>query len=401
MDKAIAQGSTGDEAEAMTIEQLRELGADVLTDWGQQKQSDSLQKERAQNPRAINHIKKVKWLTTYGLIEVEEQVLRLGRRGPELRPFCVRAGVRNRACSLSLQRAIVDFGAEGAFAPASRRVREHYGIDVSVSAIRNCTLKHGKAMAMTAEKAAPRLPAKMLVTQMDGSMVPMAQAGSGPDRRKGKKVYWREARLCCARSLEAVEPFYGATLGSVEVAGLLWGQTARLSGRAENTYVHGVGDGAGWINAQFQENFGRQGAYLLDLHHVSDYLVAAGTKVARPGQEKKWRRQQQARLLTNRYASVLRTLERHLEPAGVKEAPVRAAHRYLQERSGQLDYAGARAKGLPVGSGEIESGHRHVIQHRLKIAGGWWTERNAESMLQMRVARANHWWDAYWAAAKN
>jgi hypothetical protein len=46
-----------------------------------------------------------------------------------------------------------------------------------------------------------------------------------------------------------------------------------------------------------------------------------------------------------------------------------------------MDYAGARAAGLPIGSGEVEGGHRHVLQKRLKIAGAWWRERNAEWML--------------------
>ena len=75
---------------------------------------------------------------------------------------------------------------------------------------------------------------------------------------------------------------------------------------------------------------------------------------------------------------------------------MRAAHRYLSGRSAQLNYAGARAAGLPIGSGEIESGHRHVIQQRLKLAGGWWKETNAQAMLGLRVARANHRWNAYW-----
>ena len=34
------------------------------------------------------------------------------------------------------------------------------------------------------------------------------------------------------------------------------------------------------------------------------------------------------------------------------------------------DYKGVPAAGLPIGSGEIESGHRYVFQNRLKIAGG-------------------------------
>ena len=75
---------------------------------------------------------------------------------------------------------------------------------------------------------------------------------------------------------------------------------------------------------------------------------------------------------------------------------MRAAQRYLSGRREQLDYAGARAAGLPIGSGEVESGHRHVIQQRLKLAGCWWKENNAEAMLGLRVARANQRWDSYW-----
>jgi len=39
---------------------------------------------------------------------------------------------------------------------------------------------------------------------------------------------------------------------------------------------------------------------------------------------------------------------------------------------------------------------RHVIQQRLKVAGCWWKETNAEAMLGLRVARANHLWGSYW-----
>ncbi len=303
--------------------------------------------------------------------------------------------------SRRLQRVLVDFGAESAFAPASHRVREHYGIEIPVSAVRDCTLRHGKAIAVVAEEIKPRRNAKTIVTEMDGSMVPIVQAGSGSDGRKGKTVFWREARLCCARSAQEVEPVYGVTLGTVELAGWLWRQTAQLAGWESKTFVHGVGDGASWIVDKFEENFGEQGNYLIDFYHVSEYLSAAAQKVAHPGKEQQWQRRQQGRLLNNRVGAVLRSLEKHVEPAKNAETPVRTAHRYLQERREHLDYAGARQRKLPIGSGEIESGHRHVIQHRLKIAGGWWTERNMESMLQLRAARANNWWDAYWAKTRN
>ena len=69
----------------------------------------------------------------------------------------------------------------------------------------------------------------------------------------------------------------------------------------------------------------------------------------------------------------------------------------MSEQQQYMDYAGARAAGLPIGSGEVESGHRHVLQKRLKIAGAWWREPNAEAMLHLRAARANYDWDKYWS----
>ncbi len=58
MDKATAEGATADEAEALTIEQLHQLGSDVLTDWAQHAAQDSLQKAQRENPSAIRHVKK-------------------------------------------------------------------------------------------------------------------------------------------------------------------------------------------------------------------------------------------------------------------------------------------------------------------------------------------------------
>ena len=165
--------------------------------------------------------------------------------------------------------------------------------------------------------------------------------------------------------------------------------------------MHGVGDGAPWILNIFKENFSSQGTYTIDFYHVSEYLAAAAPKLARPGREIQWRRRQQSRLLNNQRAAVLRALEKGLEDKGQREAPVRAAYEYIDQRRGHLDYTAARKKNLPIGSGEIESGHRHVIQQRLKLSGGWWTERNMERMLQLRVARSNGWWETYWANVRN
>jgi hypothetical protein len=327
---------------------------------------------------------------------VEEEQWRLGRRGRLLRPFCERAGVRPRGRSRRLQRALVDFGAEESFVRAAARVQEHYGLGVSAEAVRQHTLAHG-AQISAQTVTPPKRAATTLITQLDGSMIPIVvPPATGKDRRRGKQLLWREARLCLARPQDSATPCYGATLGSVAVTGQLWRDTAQVAGLGERTHVHGVGDGAEWILTQFQEQFGVQGDYLVDFYHVSEYLAAAAA-VIQPQDPHRWRRRQQGRLLENKVTAVLRALAAHLEPEAIPEAPVRAAHRYLAQRRTHLDYAGARAQGLNIGSGEIESGHRHVIQQRLKLAGSWWREPNAEKMLGLRVARANHLWQRYWS----
>ena len=324
-----------------------------------------------------------------------EQILRLGRRGRSYRPFCEARGVYPRGYSGPLQRAVTDFGADDSFGAAAAKMREHYRIDVPVGAVRRHTLRHGKAIASLSDEAVNR-PAKQLLTQMDGSMIPVMESGRGADRRKGKQLYWREVRLCLARAADREQACYGATLGSSEVAGWLWQQVAQMAGLTEQSKVHGVGDGAPWIVEKFTDYFGDQGTYLIDFWHVSEYLGAAAEKIARPGKAVAWRHRQQGRLLENKVPQVLRSLREHCEPEESDEAPVRAAWAYITERAKHLDYAGSRKQRLPIGSGEVEGADRHVIQERLKLSGCWWKETNASCMLNLRTARANDLWAKYW-----
>jgi len=329
-------------------------------------------------------------------VQLQEQVLRVGRRGAELRPFCSSAGVRNRGYSERLQRVLVDFGAEHSFAKATERVLEHYRIEVPVEAVRQYTLLHGRSISQL--PAGSPSAAKTMVVEMDGTMIPVVQPGRGPDARKGKQLLWREALLCLARPTAKAQALYGSTLGTAETAGWVWREVALAAGLEKKTRVHGLGDGAPWIVDKFRDNFADQGAYLLDFYHVSEYLAEAAKQIARSGKGPEWMRRQQGRLLNNQNGKVIRSLQPHLETPETEQAPVRAAHRYLTERHDCLDYVGARAKNLPIGSGEIESGHRHVIQKRLKVAGGWWKETNAQAMLNLRTARANYQWCQHWIA---
>jgi hypothetical protein len=108
---------------------------------------------------------------------------------------------------------------------------------------------------------------------------------------------------------------------------------------------------------------------------------------------------QKGRLLNNQYQKAIDELVNHVEPDMVadEQASARKCWRYLTNRTAHLDYRGAREKELPIGSGEVESAHRHVIQKRLKLPGAWWSPEHASSMVQMRVNRANDEWGEFWA----
>lgn len=317
-----------------------------------------------------------------------------------MRPFCERAQVRPRECSRGVQRALVDFGVEHSFVSAAARFAEHYGWSISPTVLRHWTLQHAQQSATTKIEALPA-PRETLITALDGSMVPIVCPAESGDGRKNKELLWREIRVAVARRKEDASARYGAALESCLGAGLMWRQTAEQGGLTEQTPVHALADGAPWIVEQCDRQFGERATFLVDFHHVSDYLAAAA--VACAGKESSpWFAKQKQRLLENRAEEVLAELQRHFEKtpkdSAGKTPPVRQAHQYIQERKSWMDYAGALQAGLPIGSGPVESAHRHIVQARVKKAGAWWREQNVRAVVQMRVVRANGGWDTYWTS---
>lgn len=338
-------------------------------------------------------------MTTLGKIVLEEQLWRCGSHTQ--RPFCTAAHVSARCSSRRLQRALTDFGADEAFAAAATKVQEHYGVSVSVSRVHAVTLHHAHVLAAPTPEPVRTLPARgaeRIVGEADGTMAPLVDTTAAPpgtDRRKHRKVCYQEARLVAACAQGSATTHYGATLHDVADTGLRWAQCVKAAGWGLNTQIHALGDGAPWIAEQARIQFGAQGRYTLDLYHACDYLTAAAPE---PTTAKLFVAPLRESLRASDHATVLATLRPRAEPPECPDehAPVRAALRYLGNRPEQLDYAYALAHDLPVGSGMIESGHRHVLQARIKKAGAWWTSAHLHAMCQLRTLRANLQWDRYW-----
>jgi hypothetical protein len=320
------------------------------------------------------------------------------------------AKVIPRGCSRPLQRAITDFAADQAFALAQLKLLEHYGVEIGESTIQRITLGHAETLhtqslfeAGQASQEFPEKPGrhKHIVAQTDGGMIPIVEPDeTQQDRRKGKTLSWREAKLCLVHPKGSRTPVYGGTIeGGVEGAGQQLFACALRSGFGATSNVHAVGDGAPWIVGQVEERFGTQGSYLIDFYHVCEYLGAAAKAIAPDAAAlEAWMEAQKDALKTGRLDQVLAVLACHIEGAEIDDdqAPVRQCHRYLSGRRNQLNYRDALANDLPIGSGEIESAHRYIAQQRLKRPGAWWRVDHAEYMLALRITRANGGWDAYW-----
>lgn len=303
---------------------------------------------------------------------------------------------------------ITDFGADIPFGRIPQKLQEHHGIDVPVSSAQAITQSHAaQVLQNELEKLETDIPNESgvacLIVEMDGSMIPTVTTeakeveGVAIDRRKTRKIGWQEARLGLSRTPEQTVPIFGATLGTVDEAGEQLLGAAIRTGLGESTYGHGVGDGACWIAEQIAKRIGKPGAYLIDFYHLCEYLASASS-VCAPTDATAWLKQQKKRLKRNHPQAVLKALKPFLEADTVedKKAPVRAAYRYINNRLDQLDFKGALAADLPIGSGEIESAHRYIIQQRLKRAGSWWTVEKAWDMLALRVLRENQDWPTYW-----
>jgi hypothetical protein len=236
------------------------------------------------------------------------------------------------------------------------------------------------------------------------------QKGKGKNKtqRRRYKAQWREPKLLIlfemdeqGRMKAGTRSWIDATFrGPDEAMELLAFHLHRL-GASQAKVVAFVSDGAPWIWERLewvQRRVGlsaAQTARVLDwchaVHHVSLALEALGlAEDERRRLFKKMRRW----LRRGWCGWVLRTLqslgEKRSWPAALAQP-----FEYLSKHvaAGHMDYGQFRRRGLPVGSGAVESAIRRVINLRLKGPGLMWHEENAEGALMLRAAAVTDRWE--------
>lgn len=139
---------------------------------------------------------------------------------------------------------------------------------------------------------------------------------------------------------------------------------------------------------------------MIDFAHALEYVATVGRAIhgAESAAFQQWysrMRKQMGRHPPQRTLNELRLLQRQ-HPDHPEGQTIEIAIRYLEKRLSMIDYPHFRRRQIPIGSGHVESGHKVVMQQRMKRAGMRWAEENLNPMLALRVALCNQNWHIAW-----
>jgi hypothetical protein len=224
------------------------------------------------------------------------------------------------------------------------------------------------------EELAPGGKGKIQVLQCDG-VYALGRAANGSCEVieiKSVVVYPQASpsqRTMLAEVMEASE-----LLGLVD--GLL-----RSAGICSKDTLVGLGDGAAWV----ENIFDSLGAVrITDVYHSAGYFdlvmqPLGWTEEARKRERKRWCKGEIA---------AREWLNKHLPKPELwlswsEEAL--GALQYLEKRLDNMDYPAFKAKGYPIGSGQVEGMNKSVIGNRLKRSGMQWSREGAASMASLRA----------------
>lgn len=243
----------------------------------------------------------------------------------------------------------------------------------------------------------------------DGLVISDAPGRSKPCPKQTFDAEWREPKLVTilihnekGRIEKKTKMTMDGTFTGPDAMAELVAMHLHRLGAAKAVSLTFVSDGAVWIWDRIDRIVACAGIpkevaihQVLDtchaVHHVSLALATLGVTVE---QRMPLYRDLRSRLRNGEWESVVTELQMFADD-DPSNADLRTELSYLQRHgeAGRLDYANFRRRGLPLGSGAIESSIRRVINLRLKGNGIFWLEHHAEEMLQLRALVISGRWD--------
>jgi hypothetical protein len=325
--------------------------------------------------------------------------------GPGWSPVDQTLGVAPRArLSAGVQQWLAELGAATDFAEAQTWLERLGGVHVAKETVRAQAERQGAALEVaqqtasaqverTRESAGPvdAAPGQLLV-ETDGVMVRYRETG-WYEVKIGLVAGWEAGALAAPSYVAAREgaAAFGDRLlaeaarrGALEIVGWEGGRSS--AGLAVLRDVLVLADGARWIWTLAAEHFGVR-RELVDFYHASEHLwtvarllESEGTVVAA-----EWGAARCHELRHDGVDPVRTALRAARATTADGRKLLRRERAYFRTNAARMDYPAAKAAGLPIGSGAVESLARHLVQLRLKRPGARWSRDGAQAILTLRA----------------
>jgi hypothetical protein len=297
------------------------------------------------------------------------------------------------------QETLVRLSSELPFGRAANHVEEILGVRVHASTARRHTLAVGqRVLEMQNEQAKPlaacpeEQASERMAMSSDGAMVPLvggvwaevklvAIGAVERGTRKGEEASVTSHLTYFARMADAAT---FADQASAEV---------RRRGVERAKEVCAIADGAEWIQG-FVSGHRSDAVRILDFAHAAGYVSEIAEKVREAGGHlpATWLDGVLHRL---KHEGPMRVL-RHLSSLAKGYPQIQEHLNYLHKRQELMEYPTYQQQGWPIGSGSVESGHKLVMQARLKGPGMHWRPEHVNPMLAVRLALLNDRWKEAW-----
>jgi hypothetical protein len=297
--------------------------------------------------------------------------------------------------SEELEKRILDFAITDVFQQGADRWNLHYHQRLSDNLLRRVTDRVGirleKSIPLHVQRATKPPPTAshvedVLVVQPDGSMLRTREDG------------WREAKLAVMyRQSERLKKGRRGILASARYVSVLGPQDEfreelRAALKAE---MHKFSAIVVWLCDGAPENWSLcddvcPGAVqVLDWYHAVENGMKAGRVLLGEGSDclPTWKQTVETLLAAGDCETLVSELLECIPDAtdeGLKALDDLV--RYYRNNAERMRYSLFREHGIPIGSGSVESAHKHVLQTRMKRSGQRWALVRARRMVRLRAA---------------
>src|SRR5215471_16681305 len=254
------------------------------------------------------------------------------------------------------------------------------------------------------------LAGKRARVSVDGGRVRTRRTRRGRKTAKGRHGFsapWREPRVLVIDILDEHGqpdrlrlPLYDVLIGEAEAIWALLIGYLRLLGAAYAEVVEFVADGAEWIWKRvgrlhtLAEIPAAKVVEVLDFYHASQYLfetIATCRTMPKAQRQALYKRLRHALRHQTDGVEVVQEALRALATTHRSKAITRALG-YLETHAHRMRYVTLEARQLPIGSGQVESAVRRVVNLRFKAPGSFWTETTVNGLMHLRAAfKAGRW----------